>query len=156
MAKKTNMTKMRITLRSAPSAAFAAAIILALILGSSSARAQSIGACADSTGEQPPFYRDAYKSMVSRTDSETVAFRTRSGLPTLTPGQVRIVGDTAACRAASLAYDAALAVPYPSRPVILLEVGNRRIVVKDTGRRGPWLNMLFSQDFATLLYKISF
>jgi hypothetical protein len=94
--------------------------------------------------------------MVSRTDSETVAFRATSGLPTLTASLVRIVGDTTVCRAASVAYDARLAIPYPLRPVIVLELGNKRVVVKDTGRRGDRLNMLFNQDFTVWISNISY
>lgn len=156
LAKETDMTIVRIAQSVARIAPLASTFILALVLGASKVAAQTTGACADSTGERPPLYRDEYSSMASRTDSQTVAFRARSGLPTLSPAQVRIVGDTTVCRAASLAYDAALAVPHPSQPVIVLEVGTRRIVIKDIGRRGPWLNMLFNQDFTTLLYKISF
>lgn len=156
LAKETNMTGISKTQRATRIPAIASTLFLALALGATNVAAQATGACADSTGERPPLYRDEYSSMASRTDSQTVAFRVRSGLPTLSPALVRIVGDTAVCRAASLAYDAALAVPHPSQPVIVLEVGTRRVVIKDIGRRGPWLNMLFNQDFTSLLYKISF
>jgi hypothetical protein len=43
----------------------------------------------------------------------------------------------------------------PTTPVIVLEIGDRRIVIKDTGLSGRWINMLFSQDFATFLKSLT-
>jgi hypothetical protein len=97
-------------------------------------------------------YRDYYGVVVSLTDSATTNFRARTGLPTLSDSQVRIIADTAVCRRASRAYDATLEVPYPQQPVVVLELGNRRIVVKDIGfRGGVMLNLLFDETFTTLI-----
>jgi hypothetical protein len=89
------------------------------------------------------------------TDTTVVRFRNQTGLPTLQNSQVRLVGDTAICRIASQAYDATLEVPYPNEPVVVLEMGDKRIVVKDIGfRGGVMMALLFNQTFTTLLQRL--
>lgn len=131
-------------------AVFAAAVIG---VASSPVRtsAQTNGACMDSTSSASQFYRNSYEGVASRTDAASVAFRTSSGIPTLSPSQVRLVADTTVCRAASIAYDAQLQVPHPSEPVIVIELGTKRLVTKNFGTGGRWLNMLFNEDFTVLL-----
>lgn len=125
-------------------------------LATTPAHAQTPSICADTASQRSQIYRDNYRLLVSGTDTATVNFRARSGLPTLSPTQVRLVGDTAVCRTASIAYDATVSSPDPLEPMIVLELGSKRIVAKNSGRRGPWLNLLFNQDFTSLLYKIGF
>jgi hypothetical protein len=93
--------------------------------------------------------------MVSRSDTAAARQRTNLLLPSLTPTQVRIVGDTAVCRVASAAYDSAASVTFPDRPVIVLELGTtRRIVIKDIGFAGAWLNLLFDNTFTSMFKRI--
>jgi len=93
--------------------------------------------------------------MVSRSDTASARQRLNLGLPTLAANQVQIVSDTTVCRTASVAYDAAANVSYPAQPVVVLALGStRRIVIKDVGFRGAALNLLFDQNFATLLKRI--
>ena len=156
MAETTNMTQLRISESKRPVPRWIVGSLVTLALTSGSLHAQVSSPCADSSAKLIQTYRDAYASMVSRTDSETVAFRSSSGLPTLAASQVRIIGDTAVCRAASIAYDSRLLNPSPSLPVIVLELGTKRIVIKESGHPGNRLNMLFSQDFTTWITNLSF
>jgi hypothetical protein len=50
-----------------------------------------------------------------------------------------------------VAFDAQLQTPHPSEPVIVLELGTKRLVVKDLGNATRGLNMLFNAGFTTLL-----
>lgn len=129
------------------------AFVLVMISGWASVlSAQSTSACSDSTTDQSRGSRDYYGTLVSAPDTQVVRVRTQLGLPTLLNSQVRIVGDTTVCRAASNAYDAYLASPRPNQPVLVLEVGTKRIVSKDIGfRGGVLLNLLFDQTFTTVL-----
>ena len=115
------------------------------------ARAQGNGPCMDSTSSASRNYRSNYQALVSLTDPASVARRNRTGIPTLTPSQVRLVADTTVCRAASTAYDARLQIPHPSEPVLVLELGTKRLVVKDLGNGARGLNMMFNIDFTTVL-----
>jgi hypothetical protein len=63
------------------------------------------------------------------------------------------VTDTVACRAASVAYDAQLMDKHPTEPVVLLELGTKRLVVKKADDGGRFLNMLFDQTLGVLLNK---
>jgi hypothetical protein len=117
--------------------------------------AQTNGACADTTTTQARGYRNYYGVVVSRTDTAAIRVRNQIGLPSLSNSQVRLVGDTAVCRIASQAYDATLEVPYPTQPVIVLELGTKRVVVKDIGfRGGVMMNLLFDQAYGTLLHRM--
>ena len=109
--------------------------------------AQTNGACADTTTTQARGYRDYYGVVVSRTDTAAIRVRNQIGLPSMSNSQV--------CRIASQAYDATLEVPYPTQPVILLELGTKRVVVKDIGfRGGVMMNLLFDQAYGTLLHRM--
>lgn len=119
-----------------------------------SASAQTTGACNDSSTAIAKGYRDYYGAFVSVTDTQVVRVRNQLGLPTLSNSQVRIVSDTTVCRVASQAYDATLEVPYPNARVVVLEVGTKRLVVKDIGFKEFMLNLLFDQGFTTLLQRI--
>jgi hypothetical protein len=85
-----------------------------------------------------------------------VAMRSETGLPNLAETQVRLVGDTTVCRTASAAIDAKRLNKYPATPVIVLELGTKRLVIKDVGLSGGRLNFLFNQDFSSLLYRMVF
>jgi hypothetical protein len=119
-------------------------------------RAQVTGACFDSTTLRAKVYRDAYQNMVSRTDGAGAQERTRLGIPAIPASQVKLVGDTAVCRVASAAYDATLQTGRPLEPVIVLELGDKRAVIKDIGIGDHWLNLIFNQDFTSLLSKFGF
>jgi hypothetical protein len=122
---------------------------LGLIIGKA-LPAQVKSPCADSSVSRG--YRDYYGVIVSLADSAAVQFRASTGIPTLADSQVRILGDTANCRRASQAYDATLEIPYPQQPVVVLGMGNKRIVVKDIGfRGGVMMNLLFDETFTTML-----
>jgi len=117
--------------------------------------AQSPGPCNDSTTARARDYRNYYGVLVSVTDTQVVRVRTELGIPTLSNSQVHIVADTTVCRIASQAYDATLEVPHPSEPVVVLELGTKRVVIKDIGfRGGTMLNLLFDQGFTTLLQRM--
>lgn len=132
-------------------------LALVVIIFAATARgagAQGTGLCTDSTNKRAWGYLHMYSGIVSSTIPEIVADRTSKGLPTLSYSQVKLVTDTAVCRSASLAYDAQLSTQRPTTPVIVLELGTKRVVIKDTGMGGRWLNMLFNQDFTALLQMI--
>lgn len=113
--------------------------------------AQGNGPCMDSTSSASRNYKSNYEALASLTDPASVARRIRTGIPTLTPSQVLLVADTTVCRAASAAYDAQLQTPHPSEPVIVLELGTKRLVVKDLGNGARGLSMMFNIGFTTLL-----
>lgn len=113
--------------------------------------AQENGPCMDSTSAASRNYKSNYEALVSMTDPASVARRNRTGIPTLAPSQVRLIADTTSCRAASVAYDAQLQTPHPSEPVIVLELGMTRLVVKDLGNGSRALNMLFNVGFTALV-----
>jgi hypothetical protein len=135
----------------------AASFALLLVCSPAVAQAQVGGPCVDTTSTRAQSYRDSYVEIASGTRAELVQARTQAGIPTVLASQVKLVGDTVVCRAASIAFDARVQNPRPSTPVIVLEIGpTRRIVVKETGRRSVGHNMLFDQTFATLLKTIRF
>jgi len=74
----------------------------------------------------------------------------------MSPTQVKLVGDTAICRLASVAYDATLQNGRPLSPVIVIELGVKRAVIKDIAIGDYWLNLIFNQNFTTLLNKFGF
>jgi hypothetical protein len=127
---------------------------LASVALAGSATAQGTGVCTDSTNHRAWGYLHMYAGTVSSTVPAVVADRTAKGLPTLSYTQVKLVTDTAACRTASIAYDAQLETKRPNAQVIVIELGTKRVVIKDTGMHGRWLNMLFDQNYATLLQMI--
>lgn len=131
------------------------AIVIVLLGASMPAAAQAPSACYDSTSTRVHDIRDKYGVIVSRNDSVGTRWRTQLGLPTLSDAQVRIVGDTAVCRTASQSYDGALEGSYPSQPVIVLELGTLRMVVKDIGLGGgALLGIIFDQSFANVLKRL--
>ena len=117
--------------------------------------AQSNGPCMDSTSSMSRFYRNSYEGIVTRTDGNGVAWRTSEGIPSLTPSQVRLVADTTICRLASTAFDARVDGADPATPVVVIELGDKRIVIKDLGRGGRLLNLLFNADFTTFIKYLS-
>jgi len=129
----------------------AAGLVMVSALPTSKASAQGLGLCTDSTNQQGWFYKHKYAAYVSSALPKIVADRNATGLPTLSYSQVQLVTDTATCRAASNAFDAQLTTKRPTVPVIVLALGTKRVVIKDTGSHGPWMNMLFNQDFSVLL-----
>lgn len=77
--------------------------IIALAMSPIDTIAQTTGSCADSTNASTLSYRDYYRIAVPSAESSMVAFRSRTGLPTLAENPVRLVGDTTVCRSASAA-----------------------------------------------------
>lgn len=127
---------------------------LASVALAEGARAQGTGVCTDSTNHRAWGYMHMYAGIVSSTVPAVVANRTAEGLPTLSYAQVKLVTDTAACRRASIAYDAQLEKKRPDAQVIVVDLGTKRMVIKDTGMHGRWLNMLFDQNYTSLLRMI--
>jgi hypothetical protein len=119
-------------------------------VGPTTASAQGNGPCVDTASWSSRNYKSNYEAIASLTDPAIVAFRTENGIPTLIPSQVRLVADTTVCRAASTAFDTHVQTPHPLEPVIVLELGTKRLVVKDLGH-GAKPSMLFNVDFTTLL-----
>ena len=111
--------------------------------------AQSGGACADSTSTSAKYYRDYYRIAVSSTESHMVAFRSRTGLPSLAQTQVRFVGDTAVCRTASVALDAQRWDKFPQTPVIVLELSTALM----SGNSGRLERLILFRDRLDLLYR---
>lgn len=135
----------------------AASVAVLLVFSPMSARAQVGGPCVDTTSSRAQLYRDTYAEIASGTRADLVKARTQTGIPTVLSSQVKLVGDTTICRAASVAFDARVQDQQPSTPVIVLEIGpTRRIVVKETGMRSIAHNMLFDVSFSTLLKTIGF
>jgi hypothetical protein len=103
-----------------------------------SAGAQGTGVCTDSTNHRAWGYMHMYAGIVSSTVPAVIANRTAEGLPTLSYAQVKLVTDTVACRRASIAYDAQLETKRPNAQVIVIDLGTKRVVIKDTGMHGRW------------------
>jgi hypothetical protein len=130
-------------------------LAVALVGASLPAAAQTSSACFDSTSTLARGIRNKYGVIVSRNDSVGTMWRTKLGLPPLSNGQVHIVGDTAICRIASQAYDGALQESHPSEPVIVLELGTVRMVVKNIViTTESMLGILFDQGFTSVLRRI--
>ena len=134
--------------------------LLAIVVASwatipSTSSAQGTGACYDPGSGRAINYKYAYGLMVSRTDTASARKRTALALPTLSPSQVQLVSDTTVCRKASAAFDSVVNVSYPTRPVIVLALGStRRVVIKDLNFKGPRINLLFDQNFVTLVSRL--
>jgi hypothetical protein len=118
--------------------------------------AQGVPYCVSDTVHTAQSYRAGYASMVSRTDSQSVAQRTNLGLPTLQPTQVTIVSDTLTCRTASTAFDNAVGVSASTESPIVLQLGTQWIVIKQLKYRGVRPNVLFNQAFTIAQMKIWF
>jgi hypothetical protein len=115
------------------------------------AAAQAGGPCVDSASVASRGLKSVYEALVSLSDPESVALRNQTGIPTLTPSQVKLVADTTVCRAASIAYDARLQAKRPAEPVIVIELGTKHVVMKQAENGGRSLDMLFSAGFTTVL-----
>lgn len=133
------------------------ACLMGLVIGTmvswvpAAAKSQVNGPCVDTASSSSRNYKSNYEALVALTDSASVARRNRTGIPTLAPSQVRLIADTTVCRAASVAFDAELQTQRPSEPVIVLELGTKRLVVKELGNGARALNMMFDTGFTTLL-----
>lgn len=134
-------------------------VIISLIAAVASSpepvHAQSNGPCMDSTSSISRFYRNSYEGIATRSDANSLAWRTSQGIPTLTASQVKLVADTTACRAASTAFDSRVDGASAAMPVVVIELGTKRIVIKDLGRGGRLLNLLFNSDFTTFFKYLS-
>ena len=135
-----------------------AIVLLGFAIGLTSMRllAQGSGMCADTASSQAKHYRDYYKVAASSSASHMVAFRSTSGVPNLAETQVRFVSDTAACRVASAAVDSQMLVKYPDVQVLVIELGTKRLVIKDISILGGFANYLFNADFSSVLFKMVF
>ena len=134
----------------------AVAALMVSLATSGTLAAQSPNACVSATSPDAQSYRDGYASMVSRTDAPSVTQRANLSLPTLQPSQVLIVTDTTTCRAASNAFDSATGISASAEAPIVLQLGTQWIVIKRLKYRGPRMNILFNQTFATAQEKIWF
>lgn len=129
--------------------------LIALLASSPRLHAQSNGPCMDSTSSMSRFYKSSYEGLVTRADANGSAWRTSEGIPTLSPSQVKLVADTTICRLASAAFDARVDGANSSTPVVVIELGTKRVVIKDLGRGGRLLNLLFNSDFTTFFKYLS-
>lgn len=117
--------------------------------------AQPSGICTDTASARSRQYRNIYTSLVSRTDTASARRRSQVQLPFLQANQVRLVADTAVCRAASTALDGVQGISLPEISVLVVELGpSHRIVIKDLGFSHWWLNFLFNSDFSQILGRI--
>lgn len=113
--------------------------------------AQGYGPCVAASSTDAKDLQHRVELLVSLNDSISANQRTRLNLPALAANQVTIVSDTTECRAASLAYDAAVAHRTIGKPVVVLALGTQRLVVKDYPF-GEWLlAVLFNQSFTTMI-----
>jgi hypothetical protein len=101
-------------------------------------------------------YRDGYASMVSRTDSQSVAQRITFNLPTLLPAQVIVIKDASLCAVASAAFDKTIGVSAPDEAPIVLQLGPRWVVVKHLAFRHVRPNLIFDSTFTKKLAGIWF
>src|SRR5690349_12276153 len=111
-------------------AGLALLMALAFVTTSTKMGAQSGSACVDPTSTYSHDLKINVATMVSLSDTASANERARFGLPALTANQVSIVSDTTACRAASVAYDAAVSATPIDLPVVVLTLGTKRLVVK--------------------------
>ena len=115
---------------------------------------QTSSPCVDANNQMAVDLRHLVGVIVSLPDTVSANERTRFGLPLLAENQVTIVSDTAVCRTASLAYDAAASVTPIDKPVVVLALGNQRLVIKNYSL-GEWLlGILFNQIFTVEIKKI--
>lgn len=133
--------------------AMVSVVVGMIALSPQHATAQPNGPCMDSTSSISRFYRNSYEGIATTSNADIAAWRASKGIPTLTASQVRLVADTAICRSASTAFDARVNEADPAAPVVVIELGSKRLVIKDLPHGGRLLNMLFNTDF-TILYKV--
>lgn len=120
------------------------------------AEAMVTKACVPSTREDAKDYRDGYGSMVSRTDSMSVAQRKAFHLQTLEKSAVTIVTDSATCVIASAAYDKTLGVSAANEAPIVLKLGTQWAVIKKLDYPGVSPNLVFNHDFSIVEARIWF
>ena len=101
-------------------------------------------------------YRDGYASMVSRTDSQSVAQRAAFRIPMLLPSRVIIVTDHSICSIASAAFDKTLGVSAANEAPIVLHLGTHWAVVKNLAFRHYHPNVIFDSTFTTAVARIWF
>lgn len=101
-------------------------------------------------------YSDGYASMVSRTDSQSVAQRVAFRIPMLRPSQVTVVTDYAVCRTASAAFDRAFGVSALNEAPIVLQLGNQWAVIKHLNFQHYHPNVIFDKPFTTAIARIWF
>ena len=106
---------------------------VALALVAVNAQAQTY-TCLPDTAEQAEVLRNYIVSLVTGTDSVTVAFRTRYNLPAVTASKVTVVTTGSVCTQAGGAYHAAVTqpgTPPSSRTLVVIKVSTTRYVVLD-------------------------
>jgi len=100
--------------------------------------------CLPDTAEKTQILRDDIVSLVTATDSETVATRSAYQLPAVAASKVTVVTTASVCRKAGAAYHAAVTPPGTppiARTLVVIKVGTTRYVVLDpTERAGEFEN----------------
>jgi hypothetical protein len=94
--------------------------------------------CLPDTTEKTQILRDHIVSLVTGTDSETVATRNAYQLPVVAASKVTVVTTSSVCRKAGAAYHAAVTppgTPQVSRTLVVIKVGTMRYVVLDPNER---------------------
>lgn len=105
----------------------------ALALMAASAQAQTY-TCLPDTAEQSEVLRNYIVSLVTGTDSGTVALRGRYNLPAVSASKVTVVTTGSVCTQAGGAYHAAVTqpgTPPSSRTLVVVKVSTTRFVVLD-------------------------
>ncbi len=89
-------------------------------------------------------------SLVTATDSATIARRNRYGLPALPSSAVTVVTDSATCRGYADAYSAIVnpSAPMVGRRVYVVQAGSTRAVILDPNQKaGEWrLEIIFDTN----------
>jgi len=95
-----------------------------------------------------------YKWLATATDTSNVARRLKMGLPAIESSEVTLVADTAVCRNAVNAFNAALLPDSATTTeVYVIRFGSTRyVVVDDLRRAGEWAyRVIFDSAFTQVL-----
>lgn len=111
-------------------------------------------ACLPDTAHESIETRYDFGVRVSLTDAISVAERNKFGLPALLENQVLLVTDPVACANAGNAFYVVLGVtPNPNDRFIVLQAGNRRIVLLGGQTSHYTLHVVFDDTFSTVISK---
>lgn len=111
--------------------------------------------CLRDTAEHTEVLRDYVVSLVTATDSATIAIRNRYNLPAVAASKVTVVTSGSVCNQAGAAYHAAVTnpgTPAISRTLVVLKVSTTRYVVLDPNQHaGEFaLHVVFDKNWNDL------
>lgn len=102
---------------------------VALLLGVSGGQLQAQSVCLAASDSATMIARDALIDLVTSSDSETAATRTRSNLPLVTPTDVEVVTDSSLCaRALTALAPLSSSKIQPLSQAFVLRVGSTRFI----------------------------